>query len=192
LKNLLGTPPFETVNVPQWTYDFVGFGDRIVGLSEMYLKYTPSDFPGFDNLYELGSQEKAYAYTKYNTESAMTADNGPAASTCQQLASKSRAVTAGYVVPVAASSAPQLVQTTSTPLDATGGTAPFQKYCTTCHGAGGDIVLPLDNLDKLKAYRTSAGRSISQRLLGKEMPPPVWPVQPSDDERAAMIGSLNN
>jgi cytochrome c5 len=190
LKNLLGTPPFDTVNVPQWTYDFVGFGDRSVGLSEMYLKYTSSDFPGFDNLYELGTQERSYVYTKYNTETTMPTDNGPAASTCQQLASKSRAATAGYVVPTA--SAPQLVQTTSAPLDSTGGTALFQKYCTTCHGAGGDIVLPLDNLDKLKAYRTSAGRSISQRLLGKEMPPPVWPVQPTDDERNAMIGALNN
>ena len=192
LRNILGLPPFDSVSVPQWNYDFVGFSNEITGLGEQFIDSTAKDFPGFQNLEELSTQEGEYDFNKNGLSDQMRTENGPAAATCQQLASKSRAATAGYVVP-----APKLIQTTiATPTQngaiISSGLGLFQKYCTTCHGANGAFVLPLDNLDQLKAYRTSAGRSISQRLSGKEMPPPTFKVQPTDGERSAMIQALDN
>jgi len=193
LKNILGTPPFASPAAPYWSYDFVGFGDRIVGLGEQFFQSAAGDFPEFDGLFLTHIQEESWDLQQYSNSTAMRTANGPAAPICQQLATKSRAAMTGYTVPVSANPSEEpakLIPVASS--DASPVLSKFKQYCTTCHGVDGDIVLPLGDLDKLKAYRTSAGRSIEQRLLGKEMPPPTYPVQPSDDERKAMIDGLEN
>jgi cytochrome c5 len=192
LKNILGTPPFSGPTAPYWSYDFVGFGDRIVGLGEQFLQ-NAADFPEFDGLYMTHIQEENWDLQQYSNSPEMRTVNGPAAPVCQQLASKSRAAMTGYTVPASAITSEEpakLIPVTSS--DASPVLSKFKQYCTTCHGANGDIVLPLGDLDALKSYPAGKGGLIEKRLLGKEMPPPSYPVQPSDDERKAMIDGLEN
>jgi cytochrome c5 len=193
LKDILGTPPFASPAVSAWSYDFVGFGDRITGLGEQFLENASGDFPEFDGLFMTHIQEENWDLKQYSNSEAMRTENGPAAPVCQQLASKSRAAMTGYTVPTSPTTPDESAKLIPVAeADASPVLSKFKQYCTTCHGTNGDIVLPLGDLDKLKAYRTSAGRSIEQRLLGKEMPPPTYAVQPSDDERKAMIDGLSN
>lgn len=197
LKNILGTPPFADTAVPNWNYDFVGFGGKISDFADKFLRNAAPDYPGFNDLSNEEYKEFTWDLKNNAGAFAMRTENGPATQVCQQLATKSRAATSGYGAATAAKLVPLTAPAASQPNqgsdDSSNPILPkFQKYCSTCHGADGDITLPLNDLEKLKAYRTNAGRSIEQRLLGKEMPPPAYVVQPSDDERKAMIEGLQN
>lgn len=66
----------------------------------------------------------------------------------------------------------------------------FNQYCVRCHGSPDAVVpLPLNDLTKLKVYRTDEGLSVLQMLETQRMPPETA-SKPSASERATMLELL--
>jgi len=67
----------------------------------------------------------------------------------------------------------------------------FKKYCNECHGRDSDIPLKLDSIGYLKSYRGVYEQSVMKVLEGGAMPPKSA-LQPSVEERQAMINALKS
>jgi hypothetical protein len=172
LLNLLGNPMKTLPTDPAWTYDFVGFASRVTALRDQVLSDAASDFPDSMELYP-------NLVTASEDSSSITVDDG-AQDSCNKLSSLSKKATARYV--------PKRKLTAILVAKPFATSGLFNNYCSNCHGSG-PLALPLDDLDRLKAYRTKKGENISERLSRKEMPVQGAP-QPSPAELKLMIDSL--
>jgi hypothetical protein len=208
LKTLMGSPPMDPTS-SNWNYDLISFGGGWDTIKIQYLKNLndDSELNGLD-LYDTYQAETRWRFTKFGLRDQISdpdiLENGPAKELCQTLALKSQAVAnfpaanlSSTTIPPVIHSLPPEQSVGDSPLPILQAATPavneplanFTHYCMECHDPDDGNPLPLDNLAALKAYRSSRGESIAERLTRTEMPP-VHAPQPSDAVRKAMVDAV--